>query len=124
MKKKILSCLLAVILLVGLSPTTALATDDVAALTEKSVSVASWDELQAAINGLRDNEYLNANITGSLDANSKLDIAGKTVILSAAAENISITRTLQSEANSTDSIFTLSIVLLCWILQKEKRAED
>ncbi len=107
-KRKVLSWLLTFSLILGLWPTAALAADDVAALTEKTVSVSNWADLKASVAALTDDEYLRADITAPLTADSELDIDGKVVVLSATAGDISITRTLQSEANSTNPIFKLT----------------
>ena len=74
---------------------------------EKTVEVSSWDALKIAVNQLGENEILKANILQSLEADSELTLDKKTVILSTSAENISITRTLESDPNFTNPIFNL-----------------
>lgn len=75
---------------------------------EKNVDVGSWGELQEAVKNLPADVILNANITASLDADSKLDIDGKTVNLSTTAKDVSITRTLMSNPNSTAAVFAVT----------------
>lgn len=89
-------------------PTITVTVEEYVPPVEKNVDVDSWVELQEAVKNLPDNEILNANITASLDADSKLDIDGKTVNLSTTAKDVSINRTLASEPNSTDAVFAVA----------------
>ncbi|MCI5847427.1 MAG: hypothetical protein MRZ98_07230, partial [Clostridiales bacterium] len=68
----------------------------------------NWEALQKAVGGLSAGGTLTAQITSSLEADSVLEISGKTVILYTEAEDISIKRTLKSGSNSTDPIFKLT----------------
>lgn len=74
----------------------------------QTVTVDNWEALQKAVGGLSAGGTLTAQITSSLEADSVLEISGKTVILYTEAEDISIKRMLKSGANSTDPIFKLT----------------
>lgn len=88
-------------------PTITVTVEDPLLPVEKTAEVSTWADLKNAVAQLGANEILRADIKQSLEADSELELDGKTVILSISAENISITRTLESEANSTDPIFRL-----------------
>ena len=119
--QRILIIPLVLCLCIGLLPMTALAADEntpvtytadpstagTSSLTEKAVNVASWADLKTVANALGADECLKANLAASLSANSKLDLDGKTVILTTASEGISSTRTLKSDSNTVDPMFNL-----------------
>ena len=103
MKKRFLSLLLMLCMLLSLLPTTVLAESGGVTLEEKTVTVSTWDELKQAVQKLEKDEFLNATITQSLEASSQLLIGGRTVVLTTNADNIIIKRTLTAKTSNIDS---------------------